>query len=119
MPSFNRCVFVGHLTADIELSYDSQGNAYARFSLGINEYKGEKEVAHFFRFTAFGKTAENMSVYCKKGNPILVEGRAQQNNWEDKEGNKRSEVNFIADRVVFLSSKPKGESAPPADDSEI
>jgi single-strand DNA-binding protein len=119
MPSYNRCVFVGHLTTDIELTYDSQGNAYTRFSLGINEYKGEKEIAHFFRFTAFGKTAENMSVYCKKGNPILVEGRAQQNNWEDKEGNKRSDVQFIADRVVFLSSKPKTASPESTDDQDI
>ncbi|MCX7824996.1 MAG: single-stranded DNA-binding protein [Verrucomicrobiae bacterium] len=117
MASFNRVILMGNLTRDPERRYTPKGLAVAEFSVAVNEYSstetGErKEVAHFFDIVVFGKTAENCAQYLSKGRPVLLEGRLQQDRWEDKETHKqRSRVRILADRVQFIGGgqRPQGQ----------
>ena len=70
--------------------------------------------ASFFDIAAFGKTAELLNNYCSKGSKILVEGNLKQDRFTDKEGNNRSVVRVVANRIEFLDSKGnnQGQGAP-------
>jgi len=116
MASFNRVILMGNLTRDPERRYTPKGMAIAEFGLAINEvYTAEsgekKETVHFFDIVTFGKTAENCAQYLSKGRPVLLEGRLQHDRYETKQGEKRSRVRILADRVQFLGSpqRPQGQ----------
>ncbi len=117
MASFNRVILMGNLTRDPEVRYTPGGTAVANFSLAINRPprqgeadKGKQSEADFFDIVVFGKTAENVGEYLKKGRPVLVEGRLQQRRWEDKEtGGKRSKVEVVGNIVQFLGARPSSE----------
>jgi single-strand DNA-binding protein len=109
MASYNRVILMGNLTRDPEVKYSQGGSAIAKFAVAVNRrYKsGEelKEEVGFFDIVVFGKQAENCGEYLKKGRGVLVEGRLQQDRWEDKEtGAKRSRVLVVAQSVQFLGS---------------
>jgi single-strand DNA-binding protein len=113
MASYNRVILMGNLTRDPEVKYSAGGSAIAKFSVAVNrKYKvGDelKEEVGFFDIVVFGKQAENCGEYLKKGRPVLVEGRLQQDRWDDKEtGAKRSKVLIAAQSVQFLGSAPGG-----------
>lgn len=112
MASFNKTILVGNLTRDPELRYTPQGSAVADIGIAVNEAYTNRQTnqrvenVHFFDVTAWGKTAELVSQYCKKGSSILVEGKLTQDRWEDKQsGKKMSKVKIVAERVQFLGSK--------------
>ncbi len=116
MASYNRVILMGNLTRDPEVKYSQGGSAIAKFSIAVNRrYKAGddlKEEVGFFDIVVFGKQAENCGEYLKKGRGVLVEGRLQQDRWEDKEtGAKRSRVLVVAQSVQFLGSAPGGGSA--------
>lgn len=74
------------------------------FSMAVdNPFK--KDDTSFFDIVAFGKTAELLNNYCGKGSKILIEGNLKQDRFQDKEGNNRSVVRVIANRIEFLDSK--------------
>jgi len=80
MANFNKVLLMGNLTRDPQLSYLPSQTAVVEFGLATNrKYKGQdgsmKEDTCFVDCQAFGKTAENINKYCKKGNPLFVEGR--------------------------------------------
>lgn len=107
MPSFANCVIMGHLTRDPETKTTANGTTVCEFSLAVNEYRQGEEVAHFFDVVCFGKTAENLAQYQSKGSCVLIEGRPQQDRWQDKDsGQNRSKIRFVASRVTYV---PKGE----------
>ncbi len=102
----NKFQVIGNLTQDI--SIETKGETkYCRFTVAVNRHGVEK--TDFFEFTAFNKLAELIEKYCKKGNKVYVEARAEQNVYQTEEGEKRYSVQFIANDVEFLSPKPKGE----------
>lgn len=116
MPSVNICVFAGHLCAKPEVR--SVGDtSVAKLRLVIDDsYKskyGEKvDRAVFLDVEAWGKTADLCASHLDKGAAVLIEGRLQEDKWDDKEtGQKRSRLKVRADRVQFLS-RPKQEAAP-------
>jgi single-strand DNA-binding protein len=116
MASYNRVILMGNLTRDPEVKYSAGGSAIAKFSLAVNrKYKtGDelKEEVGFFDIVVFGKQAENCGEYLKKGRSALVEGRLQQDRWDDKEtGAKRSKVQVVAQSVQFLGSASGGGSS--------
>ncbi|MBI5853458.1 MAG: single-stranded DNA-binding protein [Planctomycetes bacterium] len=108
MANFNKVILAGNLTRDPELKYTQSGQAIAKFGLAINrKYKqGEetKEQTCFVDITAWGRTAEVVNEYAKKGRPILVEGRLEYSTWE-KDGQKRSKLEVVAENIQFLSSR--------------
>jgi len=110
MASFNKVILVGNLTRDPELRYTPKGTAVAKIGLAVNrvwtsESGEKKEEVTFVDVDVFGRTAENVGQYMRKGRPILVEGRLKLDQWDDKQtGQKRSRLGVIADTVQFLGS---------------
>lgn len=110
MPSdLNRVFLIGRLVRDPELRSTPSGTQVASFSVANNRTymagSEKKEQVSFFNCVAWGKLAELIAQYCKKGNRIGLEGRLQQRSWDDKDGNKHSTVEITADNVQFLTPK--------------
>jgi single-strand DNA-binding protein len=109
--NYNKVIIAGNLTRDPELKYLPSGAAVAQFGLAINrkwkDPQGEDhEEVCFVDISCFGKTAENTSQYMKKGSQMLVEGRLQLDQWEDKQsGQRRSKLKVVAERVQFVGSR--------------
>jgi len=114
MANFNKVILAGNLTRDPELRYTPKGMAIAKFGLAINRtWKSEsgesKEEVTFVDIDAFGRTAENIGQYFKKGRPILIEGRLKLDQWDDKQsGQKRSRLGVVLETFQFLDSKGGG-----------
>jgi len=109
MANFNQVVIVGNLTRDPEVKFIPSGTAVAAFGVAVNEkYKtGEqwKERVNFFDVEAWGKLAEICGENLKKGRNVLVAGALRYESWE-KDGEKKSRIKIVADKVQFLGSKP-------------
>ena len=123
MASFNKVVLVGNLTRDPELRYTPKGTAIAKIGLAVNrvwtnEAGEKKEEVTFVDVDVFGRTAENVGQYMRKGRPILIEGRLKLDQWDDKQtGQKKSKLGVVAETVQFLGSAQgagEGGSAPVA-----
>ena len=105
---------VGNLTRDPELRYTPKGMAIAKIGLAVNrnwtsESGEKKEEVTFVDVDIFGRTAENVAQYMKKGRPILIEGRLRLDQWDDKQtGQKRSKLGVVAESVQFLGSPTGG-----------
>jgi single-strand DNA-binding protein len=111
MTGFNKVILAGNLTRDPELRYTPGGLAIAKFGLAVNRkwkdgQSGEmKEEVTFVDIDAFGKQAEAIGQYLKKGRPILVEGRLKLDQWEDKQTQqKRSKLGVVLETFSFLDS---------------
>lgn len=99
----NLIILTGRITKDLELKQAGQTQV-ANFSLAVdNPFK--RDDTSFFDIAAFGKTAQLLNNYCGKGSKILIEGNLKQDRFQDKEGNNRSVVRVIANRIEFLDSK--------------
>jgi single-strand DNA-binding protein len=113
--NFNKVILAGNLTRDPELRYTPKGTAIARIGLAINrswrtETGEQKEEVTFVDVDAFGKTAETIGQYFKKGRPILMEGRLRYETWDDKQtGQKRSKLGVVLESFQFMDSGNRGE----------
>lgn len=105
----NLVVLTGRLTRDPELKFGQSGKAYSRFSLAVDRpfQKGE---ADFINCVAFGKTAELIGEYLRKGRKVGVNGRLQMNRYEAN-GEKRTSYDVLVENIEFLESKGSGDSA--------
>jgi single-strand DNA-binding protein len=115
MASFNRVVLMGNLTRDPEVRYTTGGTAVTDVSLAINRYRTDKntnqriEETTFVEVTLWGRTAEIAGEYLSKGRPVLIEGRLQQDQWEDKEtGQKRTKLKVVGESMQLLSGRDGG-----------
>ena len=107
----NVTILTGRITKDLELKQAGQ-TTVTNFSLAVdNPFK--RDDTSFFDVVAFGKTAELLNNYCSKGSKILVEGNLKQDRFTDKEGNNRSVVRVVANRVEFLDSKGSNQGQAP------
>jgi single-strand DNA-binding protein len=120
MASFNKVVLMGNLTRDPEIRYLPKGTAVCQITLAINrtwkDQDGEKkEEVSFIDCTAWARTAEVMSQYVKKGDPLLVEGRLRQDTWDDKEtGAKRSKIGVVIETMTMLGGRRDSQDGQPA-----
>src|SRR5713226_7259698 len=118
MASFNRVILAGNLTRDPELRYTPKGIAIAKIGMAINRsWKNEagetKEEVTFVDVDAFGRQAEVIAQYMKKGRPFLVEGRLKLDQWEDKNTHqKQSKLKVVLESFSFIDSRPA--DGPPA-----
>ena len=128
MVSVNYVCIGGNLTRDPELKYTPQGVAVSNFNVAVNEKytdskTGEKkEIVAFIEVVAWKKTAELAAEYLRKGNPVLVEGKLSQDNWETPEGQKRTKTKVTASKVHFLTKKGDASPEPivvPDNDAEV
>jgi single-strand DNA-binding protein len=114
MASFNKVILVGNLTRDPELRYTPKGTAVAKIGLAVNrrwttETGEQREEVTFVDIDAFGKQAETIGQYVKKGRPLLVEGRLRLDTWDDKQtGQKRSKLGVVLETFQFLDSGNRG-----------
>ncbi|MCK5780158.1 MAG: single-stranded DNA-binding protein [Psychrilyobacter sp.] len=99
----NLVVLTGRLVKDPELKYGQSGMAFCRFTLAVNRMKRD-DPADFIGCTAFGKTAELIGEYLRKGSNTGVQGRIQTRTYEVN-GEKRYGTDVIVDRIEFLGSK--------------
>lgn len=118
---------MGNLTRDPELRYTPNGQAVTSFSIATNrrwnDASGEtKDAVEFTDVVAWGKMAENIANYMKKGRRVHVTGRLQTRNWEAQDGTKRNKTEVIANDVIFMdragagTGPTDGVDAVPVDD---
>lgn len=113
----NLVVLIGRLTRDPELKFGQSGKAYSRFSLAVDRpfQKGE---ADFINCVAFGKTAELIGEYLRKGRKVAVNGRLQMNRYEVN-GEKKTTYDVLVESMEFIEGKgnetsyPQPKSTPP------
>lgn len=114
MPSFNKVILVGNLTADPELKQTPSGVSVCRFTIAVQRRyssrnaEGGQPTADFFNIVAWRQNAEFVSRFFKKGRPILVCGQLQNNNWTDQQGQKRYSTEIQADECQFVDSRQDG-----------
>jgi single-strand DNA-binding protein len=110
MASYNKVILMGNLTRDPELRYTPKGTAVAKIGLAVNrtwtsETGERREEVTFVDVDAFGRQAETIGQYMKKGRPILVEGRLKLDQWDDKQtGQKRSRLGVVMEAFQFVDS---------------
>jgi single-strand DNA-binding protein len=106
--NFNKVFLMGNLTRDVELRTTQGGTALAKFGMAINrKYTAgneQKEDTCFVDLTAWGKQAELLNQYVRKGSPLFVEGRLEFSTWESPEGGKRSKLAVVVENFQFLGS---------------
>ena len=112
MAKLNKVFLIGNLTRDPELRYTPSGTAIASFGIAINRNwtgpDGEKkEEVCYVDINMFGRRAEVINEYFSKGNPIFIEGRLQFQQWETKDGQKRSTLRVVAEDFQFIGGKTK------------
>ena len=114
--SVNKVILVGRLGRDPETRYTGGGQAVANFTMATDEsYKdknGERQKrTEWHRITAWGKLAEICQQYLKKGTMVYIEGRIQSREWQDKEGQKRTSYDIVANTMKMLSSRAESAAA--------
>jgi single-strand DNA-binding protein len=122
MASFNKVILAGNLTRDPELRYTPKGTAVAKIGLAVNRtWKSEtgemKEEVSFIDVEAWGRQAEVISQYMRKGRPLLIEGRLKLDTWEDKNTHqKQSKLKVVLESFSFIdSNRPEGAAPPPGE----
>ncbi|MGI6087913.1 MAG: single-stranded DNA-binding protein [Kiritimatiellia bacterium] len=114
MASLNSVILVGNLTREPELRSIPSGTHVLEMGMAINDSYRNKageivESTCFVEIVVWGRQAETCAKYLHKGSPALVEGRLQYDQWETKEGEKRSRLRVVASRVQFLGSPRRQE----------
>lgn len=124
MASFNRVILLGNLTRDPELRYTPNGTPVMDIGLAVNERRknpnGEwVDEPVFVEVTLWGRTAEVANEYLSKGSPVLIEGRLRLDTWETSEGQRRSRLRVVAERMQMLGRAAGGDqTATSADRAE-
>jgi single-strand DNA-binding protein len=114
MASYNKVILIGNLTRDPELRYTAKGTAIAKIGLAVNRrWRNEagewQEETTFVDVDAFGRQAETIGQYLKKGRPIMVEGRLKLDQWDDKAtGQKHSRLGVVLENFQFLDGGNRG-----------
>ena len=119
MANFNKVLLLGNLTRDPEVRYTPKGSAVAELGIACNRTYGSDtgerlQETTYVEIIAWSKLAEICGQYLRKGSSIFIEGRLQQDTWDDKAtGQKRSKLRVVAENIQFLSQR--STAAAPAD----
>jgi len=110
--NFNKVLLMGNLTRDVEMRHTQNGMALAKFGMAINRkwsQNGEqKESTCFVDCTAWGRQAEVLTQYVRKGSPLFVEGRLEYSTWEGEDGKKRSKLEVVVENFQFVGAGKGG-----------
>lgn len=124
MASFNRVILVGNLTRDPQVKYTPGGQAVSEIGMAVSRTwfdkntNQRKEDVTFVDVTLWGRTAEIAGEYLSKGRPVLIEGRLQLDQWDDKEtGQKRSKLRVVGESMQMLGSRQDGGGRGPSGSS--
>ena len=113
----NNAVIMGRICEDLELRTTTSGTSVTSFTVAVDrrfQKQGEEKQTDFLTVVCWKNTAEFVSRYFKKGSMIAVQGSIQTRSYEDKQGNKRTAVEVVADNVSFCGSKAEQGSTAPA-----
>jgi single-strand DNA-binding protein len=116
MPNLNRVMLMGNLTRDPEMRHLDSGSAVTQISIATNrKWKNKdgqaQEEVTFVDCEAWGKTAEAINQYMRKGRPIFVEGRLKLEQWDDKtDGSKRSKMKVVVETFQFLGDRDSNDN---------
>ena len=122
--SLNRATILGNITRDPESRTTTSGQNVVSFSVATSrrwkdQTSGElKEATEFHNCVAWGRLAQTVSTYCRKGSKVYLEGRIQTRSWDDPTGVKKYRTEIVADNVILLDKKgdvPAADSTPAAD----
>jgi single-strand DNA-binding protein len=132
MSSFNKTILMGNLTRDPEMRYTPKGTAVGKIGIAMNRrYKdaegNQLEETTFVDVDVFGKQAETIGKYMRKGRPIMIEGRLKLDEWVDqKTQQNRSKLGVVCERFSFVGGKDENQEptseAPkksPIDDDDV
>jgi single-strand DNA-binding protein len=113
MANLNRVMLMGNLTRDPELRFLPSKMPVVSLGLAVNRrwknQQGEQqEEVLFVDCEGFGRTAEVINQYMKKGRPLFIEGRLKLDQWTDKEGQKRSKMKVVIENFQFMDGRPEG-----------
>ena len=114
MASYNRVILIGNVTRDIELRWVSGGGmAVTTLGLAVNDRRknaaGEWiEETTFVDVTLWGRTAEVASEYLSKGSPVFIEGRLKLDSWEGNDGQKRTKLTVVGEKMQLIGAKGGG-----------
>lgn len=109
MASFNKVILMGRLTADPEIKQTPNGVSVTSFTLAVDR-KGKDAQCDFIAIAAWRQTAEFICKYFKKGQAILVCGELQTRSWTDKQGNKRTTTEVLANEATFCEAKKDSDT---------
>ncbi|HNX82185.1 MAG TPA: single-stranded DNA-binding protein [Candidatus Omnitrophota bacterium] len=111
---FNKVIIAGKLCAEPEMRSTQTGLAVASIRVAVNRKTSAEQKADFFNVSAWNETANFLGKYFHKGGSILIEGRLQDRQWTDKDGQKRYSTEIIAERIHFVDGKGESSQAPSA-----
>lgn len=112
--SVNKVILVGRLGRDPETRYTSSGQAVTNFSVATDEIWKDKndekqKKTEWHKVVAWGKLAEIIQEFLKKGSLVYLEGKIQSREWQDKDGQKKTAVEVVASTLKMLGGKPNEE----------
>ena len=123
MASFNKVILMGNITRDPDVRYTPSGSAVTELGLAVNrswfdkQSNSKKEETTFVDVTVWGKTAEIAGEYLAKGRSVLIEGRLQMDQWDDREtGKKRSKLKVVCENMTMVGGRSNGGQAPQQQD---
>lgn len=114
MASFNKVILIGNMTSDPETKQTTSGVAVCSFTIAVNRKftKSDNEQSvDFINVVAWRNQAEFVGRYFKKGKPILVCGQLQTRSWTDKDGNKRTTTEVVADEISFIGGENSSQGS--------
>lgn len=100
--NLNNIVLAGRITADVELKTTTSGKSVCSFTIAVAR---DKENTDFIPCVAWGTTAEFVSKYFRKGSAICIRGELRSRSYEDRNGQKRTAYEVLAERAMFVESK--------------
>lgn len=108
----NKVIEIGRLTRDPDISSSASGTVFARFSIAVDRrFKREGEPdADFFNCSAFGKTAEFIERFLKKGTKVALAGRLENNDYTNKDGQKVHDIRIMVEEIEFAESKKSDQT---------
>lgn len=114
----NKVILHGRLARDVDLRTTASGKSVAQVNLAVNR-RGKDQGADFIPLVIWGQLAETFARYFYKGREVLVEGRMQVRNYDDKNGNKRYVTEVIVEKFEFCGSSGNNDNSAPPDNSNI
>lgn len=117
----NKVIEIGRLTRDPDISSSASGTTFARFSIAVDRrFKREGEPdADFFNCSAFGKTAEFIERFIKKGTKVALMGRLEDNDYTNKDGQKVHDIRIMVEEIEFAESKKESNNSDSRDVTEF
>ncbi len=121
MASVNKAILIGNVGRDPEIRYTTGGQCVANLSIATSDSWTDKQGAkqertEWHRIVAWGKLAELVKEYVRKGRPLYVEGRIQTRSWQDKDGQTRYTTEIVASTIQFLGARDAQQQSGGASD---